>query len=167
MKVIQVISQKVGYLKPKKENTSYFIEPLNYLLCYCRIISMLFIQIIEKSYSRVDWIILLLKYNPSSLLHCMCSIIIRLNWIWIKQTKLLLKVHVFYLFRCVRCLLPSIFMFSTLQVRLCVHGRCYSSQTSGTEDGVLIYTGSLGKAVLGNSLPVHSHLANCSKPLLY
>ncbi|KAG7319419.1 hypothetical protein KOW79_016562 [Hemibagrus wyckioides] len=37
----------------------------------------------------------------------------------------------------------------TTQSGLCVDRRCYSSQPGSTEDGVLIYTGSLGKAVLG------------------
>ncbi|GAA6099703.1 transmembrane protein 70, mitochondrial, partial [Tachysurus ichikawai] len=36
-----------------------------------------------------------------------------------------------------------------LKSRPCVYGRCYSSQLGSTEDGVLIYTGNLGKAVLG------------------
>ncbi|KAK1790181.1 hypothetical protein P4O66_014112 [Electrophorus voltai] len=37
----------------------------------------------------------------------------------------------------------------TNKVHSYVYGRCYSSQSASPEEGVLIYTGSLGKAVLG------------------
>ncbi|XP_053507909.1 transmembrane protein 70, mitochondrial [Ictalurus furcatus] len=35
------------------------------------------------------------------------------------------------------------------QIRPCAYGRCYSSLPGSTDDGILIYTGNLGKAVLG------------------
>ncbi|KAL7851695.1 hypothetical protein AOLI_G00220510 [Acnodon oligacanthus] len=35
------------------------------------------------------------------------------------------------------------------KVQPCICGRCFSSQPASPEDGVLIYTGNLGKAVLG------------------
>lgn len=44
-----------------------------------------------------------------------------------------------------------------------MYGRYSSSQPGSTEDGVLIYTGTLGKAVLGNSLTVPPLPANCPK----
>ncbi|XP_060761570.1 transmembrane protein 70, mitochondrial [Neoarius graeffei] len=58
---------------------------------------------------------------------------------------------------------------SSKQVRPCVHGRCYSSQTGGTEDGVLIYTGSLGKAVLGVKFFSYSSsmFSLCAMPLIF
>lgn len=49
------------------------------------------------------------------------------------------------------------FLLFIAQIGPFAYGQCYSSQPSSTEDGVLIYSGNLGKAVLGKLLTKHSH----------
>ncbi|KAB5535421.1 hypothetical protein PHYPO_G00117480 [Pangasianodon hypophthalmus] len=54
------------------------------------------------------------------------------------------------------------------KIRACAYGRCYSSRPGSTEDGVLIYTGNLGKAVLGVKFFSYSSsmFSLCMMPLI-
>ncbi|MCJ8744729.1 hypothetical protein PDJAM_G00122020 [Pangasius djambal] len=54
------------------------------------------------------------------------------------------------------------------KIRPCAYGRCYSSQPRSTEDGVLIYTGNLGRAVLGVKFFSYSSsmFSLCMMPLI-